>query len=124
MHLHTQSTHLKVLGLFSESLLINLPCSPPRSKVCARHRLEKLASAPYYHPRVPGAGACQTYNFSCTRLLRYNLVELMMLAAASVSYAPAMRTATRASTVVKMEIADKAGLEVLAQQLNPVVGYW
>lgn len=48
----------------------------------------------------------------------------MMLAAASVSYAPAMRTATRASTVVKMEIADKAGLEVLAQQLNPVVGYW
>jgi len=52
------------------------------------------------------------------------LVELMMLAAASVSYAPAMRTATRASTVVKMEIADKAGLEVLAQQLNPVVGYW
>jgi hypothetical protein len=48
----------------------------------------------------------------------------MMLSAASVSYAPAVRPAVRASSVIKMEIATKAGLEDLAAQLNPVVGYW
>ena len=47
-----------------------------------------------------------------------------MLAAAALSYAPAVRPAARASSVVKMDIADKAGLENLAVQLNPVVGYW
>ena len=51
-------------------------------------------------------------------------LTLMMLAAASVSYAPAVRPAARAGSVVKMDIADKAGLENLAVQLNPVVGYW
>lgn len=47
-----------------------------------------------------------------------------MLAAAALSYAPAVRPAARASSVVKMDIATKAGLEDLAVQLNPVVGYW
>ena len=48
----------------------------------------------------------------------------MMLAAASASYAPAVRPAARASSLVKMDIATKAGLEDLAVKLNPVVGYW
>jgi hypothetical protein len=47
-----------------------------------------------------------------------------MLAAASISYAPTVRPATRASMVKMQEIADKAGLQNLAQQLNPVVGFW
>ena len=50
----------------------------------------------------------------------------MMFAAASASYTPATRPATQLATraTATMEISTKQGMEVLAQQLNPVVGYW
>ena len=56
-------------------------------------------------------------------MLTNDLAHMMNIMVASVSYTPAMRTATR-TTAIKMKIADKAGLASLAVQLNPVVGYW
>ena len=47
---------------------------------------------------------------------------MMHLALAGVGYSPAM-PATRSSPL-KMQITDKAGMESLAKQLNPVVGFW
>ena len=48
---------------------------------------------------------------------------MMQLAFAGVGYAPAALPATRSSPL-KMQITDKAGMEVLAKKLNPVIGFY
>ena len=106
------------------SVLVYRPCREPTRQ---HRRGGSTAFVPFLdaHP-VSTASRAPHIHISPSFAL-HNLpceLTLMMLAAASVSYAPAVRPAARASSVVKMDIADKAGLENLAVQLNPVVGYW